>query len=68
MHVYDQCSLDGRCDLVLTYSRTADLDQPLSAFEFPKSSGLRLCVLQICLKPRRPLAGDSPELEGRLHG
>lgn len=55
MYAYGQSYLDGRGDLVLIYPRTADFDQPLPPFDFPKAEGLRLWVLPFCLRSRRLL-------------
>lgn len=53
LHAYGQSYLDGRGDVVLIYPKTANFDQPLPVFEFPKSPALRLWVLPFCLRSRR---------------
>lgn len=58
MQAYGQSYLDGQGDVVLIYPKTADFDQPLPVFEFPRfphSEGLRLWVLPFCLASRKLL-------------
>ncbi len=52
---YGLSYLDGEGDVILVYPRTAEFDQPISVFEFPKAPGLRLWVLPFCLKSKRLL-------------
>ena len=50
LHAYGQSYLDGRGDIVLIYPKTDQFSQPLPAFHFPNSNGLRLWVLPFCLE------------------
>ena len=68
LHAYGQSYLDGRGDVVLIYPRTDAFDQALPVFEFPKSSGLRLWVLPLCLQRRQlilPACGSLAFCAGR---
>lgn len=67
LHAYGQNYLDGQGDVVLIYPRTADFNEALPVFEFPKSSGLRLWVLPFCMKDKRLRLPKSEALTGIFH-
>ena len=53
LHAYGQSYLEGDGVLALIYPKTAEFDQPLPVFEFPKTQGLKLWVLPFCLREKR---------------
>jgi 5-methylcytosine-specific restriction enzyme subunit McrC len=63
LQAYGLSYLDGTGDVVLIYPRTDAFDGPLPVFDFPKASGMRLWVLPFCLKERRLMLPEFPQLE-----
>lgn len=55
LHAYGMNYLDGLGDVVLIYPKIEAFNKALPAFNFPKSSGLRLWVLPFCLREKRLL-------------
>lgn len=62
LQAYGLSYLDGNGDVVLVYPRTNAFAHPLPVFDFPKSNGMRLWVLPFCLKERRLLLPEFPQL------
>ena len=52
LQAYGLNYLNRTGDVALVYPRTAEFDQPLPVFQFPKTEGLRLWVLPFCLKSK----------------
>ncbi len=63
LNAYGQSYLDGQGNVVLIYPKTDAFSQPLPAFEFPKSKGLRLWVLPFCLRDKRLLLPSCGSLD-----
>lgn len=63
LYAYGHHYLDGEGDVVLIYPKTDAFLKPLPVFAFPKADGMRLWVLPFCLKERRLILPESPELE-----
>lgn len=63
LHAYGQNYLDGQGDVVLIYPKTDAFNKALAVFEFPKSTGLRLWVLPLCLKDKRLLLPECGSLD-----
>jgi 5-methylcytosine-specific restriction enzyme subunit McrC len=68
LQAYGLSYLDGAGDVVLIYPRTNAFADPLPAFDFPKTSGLRLWVLPFCLKERRLGLPTSPHIQSTFSG
>lgn len=63
LYAYGNHYLDGTGDIVLIYPKTAAFAAPLSVFDFPKAIGMRLWVLPFCLRERRLMLPDFPQLQ-----
>lgn len=66
LHAYGQNYLDGKGDVVLIYPRTDAFNEALPVFGFPKSAGLRLWVLPLCLKSKQLLLPPCGSLDALL--
>ncbi len=64
LQAYGVSYLDGVGDVVLIYPKTDEFSEPLSVFDFPKNTGMRLWVLPFCLKQRRLMLPSASEFGG----
>jgi len=62
LFAYGHHYLDGKGDVVLIYPKTDNFAQPLPVFSFPKAAEMRLWVLPFCLKERKLILPEPPEL------
>jgi 5-methylcytosine-specific restriction enzyme subunit McrC len=63
LYAYGHHYLNGTGDIVLIYPKTDAFAEPLPAFDFPKSAGMRLWVLPFCIKERRLKLPVSQQLQ-----